>query len=140
MFKKLICLAITASLIINSGCKSSEIILRNDYKSLDEYEGELFVVMKDSTSQTYSGDEYKVIQDTLYVLFSPKKLSGGNIIQPDPPIKIPIEDIASNQTSISVVCNLFINGLIALLFLVTPSASAAYLLISELSSSNFSIK
>ena len=69
-------------------------ISRYNYNSLDEYEGELLVMMNDSSSNKYLGKEFKVIQDTLYVFFSPKMLRSGLIVEPDPFIKIPIEDIA----------------------------------------------
>lgn len=94
MFKKLICYAITVSLIFQGGCYSSEIISRDNYNSLDEYEGKLFVMMKNGSLLKFLEKELKITRDTLYIISHLKILRSGRIIQPGPPFKIPIEDSA----------------------------------------------
>lgn len=94
MFKKLLFAVISVSLIFQCGCYSSEIVSRHNYSSLDEYKGELFVMMKDGSSYKYLEKEFKITSDTLYIISHLKILSGGRIKQPEPTIKIPMEDIA----------------------------------------------
>lgn len=94
MFKKLLFAVISVSLIFQCGCYSSEIVSRHSYSSLDEYKGELFVMMKDGSSYKYLEKEFKITSDTLYIISHLKILSGGRIKQPEPTIKIPMEEIA----------------------------------------------
>ena len=80
MSKKIITYLLLFSFLNYLGCYSSEIISKENFITMNEYEGELFVMMKDSTSHKYLEKEFKVTLDTLYIISHSKELSGGAII------------------------------------------------------------
>lgn len=97
MAKKTITYLLLFSFLNYLGCYSSELISRESIITMNDYEGDFSVKMKDNTSYNYLEKTIMFSQDTMYIYHFVSS-DRDSINEQYTPIKILIEDITNIET------------------------------------------